>query len=85
MAWIVKCLSSSRDSKSASASLIGAIVVDLLRVEVWGGGGVLKFARARAHPVHEVITHGTRTNTVASLECGAANLNQHSPALLPVS
>jgi hypothetical protein len=58
MAWIAKCSSSSRDSKSASASLIGALVVDLSHVEVWGGDDVLKFARARAHPVHEVITHG---------------------------
>jgi hypothetical protein len=50
--------SSSRDSRSAIASSIGAMVVEISRVEVEVRDGVVKFTRARAHRVHEPNQHG---------------------------
>jgi hypothetical protein len=48
----LRCSSPSHDSRSASAASIGAMVVVVLRVEVWEGcDGVSEFARARAQSV----------------------------------
>jgi hypothetical protein len=44
---------------AAIASSVGAIVVELLHVEVWGASGVLKFCRAPRQSVRRANVHVT--------------------------
>jgi hypothetical protein len=48
-----------RRFRICNPSSIGAMVVEVSRVEVEVEDGVVKFARARAHHVHELIRHVT--------------------------
>jgi hypothetical protein len=76
---------SSGDSKSTIISSIGVMVVEVSRVEVgWLGRG-LEFARARAHIVHEPITHVTGNlvhghgNVAPAFRTNTPTPHAHSP------
>jgi hypothetical protein len=64
ISWRVKSSPASRDSKSAIASSIGALVVELSRVEVEVLRRCFGVRRAQASSVHEGHGHGTLTKVL---------------------